>query len=64
MKVEGTTKNGKTIIGNGFYGDAKRAWVVDVSNTSYGREINKTEVRPNSILASQDGITINVEVEK
>lgn len=36
--------NQEPVIGNGYYGDNKMAWIVQVTPTEYGRSINKVEV--------------------
>ena len=49
LSFTGKTPTGEFVTGNGYYGDSKKAWIINVVPTSYGREIHKHEVEPDSV---------------
>lgn len=49
IKYRGQKLESSEWVFGGAYGTSKRAWIVEVIETEYGREIIKTEVKPETI---------------
>jgi len=49
IKYRGQKLESYEWVYGGAYGTSKRAWIVEVTETEYGREITKVEVKPYTI---------------